>query len=194
MENKLDLIAYFEKVIKLNEEEKQFILSAYDYKKIKRKDFLFQQGDQNVIEAFVLSGTFRIFNTDTKGLEHVLYFAMKDWWIGDMGSAITGENTNYSAQALEDSEVLFIDSSKKEAIYKKIPQSNELFRIIIQKHLAVVQKRLLLSYSASAAERLHELLQRCPGIEQMVPQHQIASYLGILPESLSRIKKQLIQK
>ena len=66
-----------------------------------------------------------------------------------------------------------------------------MFRIISQKHLTVLQKRFLLTVSANAAERFQELIQRSPGIEQLVPQHQIASYLGILPESLSRMKKQM---
>jgi CRP-like cAMP-binding protein len=83
------------------------------------------------------------------------------------------------------------ERESKAALFDKVPSLDRLFRTITQKHLTVVQKRLLLSYSASAAERYQELLKRSSGIEQLVPQHQIASYLGILPESLSRLKKQL---
>ena len=74
---------------------------------------------------------------------------------------------------------------------EQVPQLEKLFRIITQKHLTVLQKRFLLTVSSNAAERYQELIQRHPGIEQLVPQHQIASYLGILPESLSRMKKQM---
>jgi CRP/FNR family transcriptional regulator, anaerobic regulatory protein len=185
------LTDYIADRIALSEEEKTLISKAYQIKKLKRKEFLFQQGIKCEIEAFVISGSFRIFYVDTKGLEHVLYFAFPDWWIGDIASFNTGEPAALNAQALEESVVLSIDPKAKEELFRKIPALERLFRLITQKHLTVVQKRLLLSYSAPAAERYQELLKRSPGIEQLVPQHQIASYLGILPESLSRLKKQI---
>jgi CRP-like cAMP-binding protein len=185
------LTDYLAQRVSITEEDKKMIANAYQIKKLKRKEILFHQGEKCVLEAFVLSGSFRIFYADSKGLEHVLYFAFPDWWVGDIASFYTGEPAALSAQALEESLVLTIDPKSKEELFKKIPSLERLFRIITQKHLTVVQKRLLLSYSASAAERYQELLKRSPGIEQLVPQHQIASYLGILPESLSRLKKQI---
>jgi CRP-like cAMP-binding protein len=185
------LTNYIADRILLSEEDKVLISNAYQIKTLKKKEFLFQQGIKCEIEAFVISGSFRIFYADTKGLEHVLYFAFPDWWIGDIASFNSGEPAALNAQALEESVILCIDPKTKEELFNKVPALERLFRIITQKHLTVVQKRLLLSYSASAAERFQELLKRSPGIEQLVPQHQIASYLGILPESLSRLKKQI---
>lgn len=185
------LTNYIADRILLSEEDKVLISNAYQIKTLKKKEFLFQQGIKCEIEAFVISGSFRIFYADTKGLEHVLYFAFPDWWIGDIASFNSGEPAALNAQALEESVILYIDPKTKEELFNKVPALERLFRIITQKHLTVVQKRLLLSYSASAAERFQELLKRSPGIEQLVPQHQIASYLGILPESLSRLKKQI---
>lgn len=185
------LTDYIAQRVTISDEDKKLISEAYQIKKLKRKEILFNQGEKCVLEAFVLSGTFRIFYADSKGLEHVLYFAFPDWWVGDIASFYSGEPAALSAQALEESVVLTIDPMTKEELFKKIPSLERLFRVITQKHLTVVQKRLLLSYSASAAERYQELLKRSPGIEQLVPQHQIASYLGILPESLSRLKKQI---
>jgi CRP-like cAMP-binding protein len=185
------LVHYIAERVQLSEDEKQLIAEAYVVKKLKRKEMLFEQGQHCQLEAFVLSGSFRIFYVDSRGLEHVLYFAFPDWWVGDIASFYSGEPAGLNAQALEESTVLTIDPKCKEALFDKVPSLERLFRTITQKHLTVVQKRLLLSYSASAAERYQELLKRSPGIEQLVPQHQIASYLGILPESLSRLKKQL---
>lgn len=185
------LVDYIAERIKVSEEDKKLIAEAYHIKKLKRKEMLFEQGAKCEVEAFVLSGSFRIFYIDSKGLEHVLYFAFPDWWIGDIASFYSGEPAALNAQALEESVILTIDPARKEELFKKVPALERLFRVITQKHLTVVQKRLLLSYSASAAERYQELLKRSPGIEQLVPQHQIASYLGILPESLSRLKKQI---
>ena len=189
---KNQLIEYISARIELTQKERELIANAYSIQKFKKKHFLFEQGKICAIEAFVVEGTFRIYYVDSKGLEHVLYFAFKDWWAGDIASFNSGEPSGLAAQALEESVALVIDPIKKEALFNKIPALERLFRIITQKHLTVLQKRFLLTVSANAAERYDELIKRSPGIEQLVPQHQIASYLGILPESLSRMKKQLL--
>ena len=111
-----------------------------------------------------------------------------------MATFDTGKPSILSAQALEDSTVLWIDPIQKDKLYQEVPALERLFRLITQKHLAVLQKRFLLTVSSNAVERYQELIERSPGIEQLVPQHQIASYLGILPESLSRLKRQLIRE
>jgi CRP/FNR family transcriptional regulator, cyclic AMP receptor protein len=193
MENNLNnrLVTYISERVKLSDHDKQLIAEAYHVRKLKRKEMLFEQGKHCQLEAFVLTGSFRVFYVDTRGLEHVLYFAFPDWWVGDIASFYSGEPAGLNAQALEESMVVTIDPQRKAELFDKVPALDRLFRTITQKHLTVVQKRLLLSYSATAAERYQELLKRSPGIEQLVPQHQIASYLGILPESLSRLKKQL---
>ena len=189
---KNQLIEYISARIELTQKERELIANAYSVQKFKKKQFLFEQGKICISEAFVVAGTFRIYYVDSKGLEHVLYFAFKDWWAGDIASFNSGEPSGLAAQALEESVALVIDPIKKEALFNKIPALERLFRIITQKHLTVLQKRFLLTVSANAAERYDELIKRSPGIEQLVPQHQIASYLGILPESLSRMKKQLL--
>ena len=189
---KNQLIEYISARIELTEKECELIANAYSIQKFKKKQFLFEQGKICISEAFVAASTFRIYYVDSKGLEHVLYFAFKDWWAGDIASFNSGEPSGLAAQALEESVAIVIDPIKKEALLKKVPALERLFRIITQKHLTVLQKRFLLTVSANAAERYDELIKRSPGIEQLVPQHQIASYLGILPESLSRMKKQLL--
>lgn len=189
--DKTALIRYFSKHIDLTPEELAYIADAYTFFSVKKKDFIFEHNKVCTIEAFVVSGTVRIFYLDDKGLEHVLYFAFPDWWASDMASFTTGEPALLNAQAMEDSILLIIDPERKEEMLQRIPKLERLYRIIMQRHLAVLQKRFLLTVSANAHERYLELLERSPGIEQLVPQHQIASYLGILPESLSRMKKQI---
>jgi CRP-like cAMP-binding protein len=132
-----------------------------------------------------------VFYLDEKGNEHILYFAFKDWWMGDIASFNFGEPAIMSAQALEDLQVLIINPERKEDLFKEVPQLERMFRIITQRTLTVLQKRFFLAMSGSAKDRYLQLIQRHPKIEQLVPQYQIASYLGILPESLSRMKKQL---
>jgi len=195
--NELDYIQkltkYIADRIPLTESDKRHINACYSLVDVKKKHYLFEAGKQCTQEGFVVQGSFRVYYVDLKGLEHVLYFAFEDWWVGDMASFYTGEPSGLNAQALEDSKILVIDPGKKEVLFEAVPALERLFRIITQKHLAVLQKRFLLTVSANAAERYQELIKRSPGIEQLVPQHQIASYLGILPESLSRMKKQLLK-
>lgn len=192
-EQKKILIDYLSDRVPLSEKDKELIADAYSVKELKKKEFLFEQGSPCLFEGFVVKGTCRVYYIDLKGLEHVLYFAFKEWWVGDIASFYSGEASGLSAQALEESTILVIDPKRKEQLLQDVPVLERLFRIITQKHLTVLQKRFLLTISANASERYQELIERSPGIEQLVPQHQIASYLGILPESLSRMKKQLLR-
>ena len=191
---KKQLTDYINQKVELTTEEQQIIADAYQLKKINRKDFFIKEGTLCKYQGFVVGGTFRVFYTDRKTLEHVLYFAFKDWWIGDIASFYDDNPTNLNAQAMEDSWILAIGREETEELFAKVPETERLFRIITQRTLSVLQKRFFLTVSANAEERYQELLHRHPGIEQLVPQHQIASYLGILPESLSRMKKQLIDR
>ena len=188
------LIHYFEQRTQLSDADKDLIRASYKPKKLKKKEFLFRQGEICKYEGFVATGSFRLFYTDDKGLEHVLYFAFENWWVGDMASFYEHEPSALNVQALQDSELLVIDETLKDLLYEKVPSLEKVFRQMTQKHLTVLQKRFLVTVSANAEARFNELLERCPTIEQMVPQHQIASYLGILPESLSRMKKQIAKR
>lgn len=185
------LYNYTNKRIALNEADFELIKQYYQIKKVAKKDFFLKEGSQNFNQGYVAKGTLRVFYTDTNGGEHVLYFAFEDWWVGDLSAFHFNEAATLSVQALEDSYILEISKDHLELLFEKIPALERLFRIMAQRTLAALQKRFLMTVSAHAEERYKELLQRHPGIEQLVAQHQIASYLGILPESLSRMKKKL---
>lgn len=188
------LADYIRNKVKISEEELAIITSSYRLLHFKKKEFFIKEGTECKFQGFVVAGTFRVFYLDERALEHVLYFGFKDWWVGDVASFMNNEPAKLNVQAMEDGYLLAIDIETQEALFDKVPVLDRLFRIITQRTMAVLQKRLLMSVSASAEQRYHELLERHPGIEQLVPQHQIASYLGILPESLSRMKKQIIER
>jgi CRP-like cAMP-binding protein len=179
-----ELIRYFSTRISLNENEIYLIKNSYELKFLKKKEFLFSQGEICKTEAFVIDGSAKVFYSDEKGNDHILYFAFKDWWMGDIASFNYGERAIMSAQALEDLTVLVVNPERKEELFSQIPQMERMFRIITQRTLVVLQKRFFLAMSGSAKDRYIQLIQRHPKIEQLVPQYQIASYLGILPESL----------
>lgn len=188
------LIDYIKDKISITPEHESLIKSRFHLQKLKRKEFFLREGDECYSQGFIVEGTFRVFFIDQKASEHVLYFGFKDWWVGDIASFHSQEATNMNIQAMEDSYLLSFTKDDLEWLFIQVPPLERLFRIMAQRTLAVLQKRFLLTISASAEQRFLELIQRHPGIEQLVPQHQIASYLGILPESLSRMKKLLYKK
>ncbi|MEY5133407.1 MAG: hypothetical protein RLZZ198_1411 [Bacteroidota bacterium] len=189
-----DLFTYIQQRVTLSEADKAFIKQRFNLRNIKRKTYFLREGDIGFEQAFIIAGTMRVFYIDGKSQEHVLYFGFKDWWIGDLASFELRSPSQLNVQALEDTWVLTFTHDGIDEIFQQIPQMERLFRMMAQRTLAVLQKRLFLTVSASAEERYLALIERHPSIEQLVPQHQIASYLGILPESLSRMKKQRIQK
>ncbi len=189
-----DLFNYIQQRVTLSESDKAFIKQRFTLRNIKRKTYFLREGDLGFEQAFIIAGTMRVFYIDGKSQEHVLYFGFKDWWIGDLASFELRSPSQLNVQALEDTWVLAFTHDGIDEIFQQIPQMERLFRMMAQRTLAVLQKRLFLTVSASAEERYLALIERHPSIEQLVPQHQIASYLGILPESLSRMKKQRIQK
>ena len=189
-----DLFTYIQQRVTLSETDKSFIKQRFTLRNIKRKTYFLREGDLGFEQAFIIAGTMRVFYIDGKSQEHVLYFGFKDWWIGDLASFELRSPSQLNVQALEDTWVLTFTHDGIDEIFQHIPQMERLFRMMAQRTLAVLQKRLFLTVSASAEERYLALIERHPSIEQLVPQHQIASYLGILPESLSRMKKQRIQK
>jgi CRP-like cAMP-binding protein len=185
------LFAYTKQRVNIEEKDLELMKKFYKLKKVSKKDFFLKEGSTNFNQGFVVDGTLRVYYTDAKGNEHVLYFAFADWWVGDLSAFHFDDAATLNVQALEESYILEISKEDLEFLFDQIPALERLFRVMAQRTLAVLQKRFLMTVSAHAEERYQELLQRHPGIEQIVAQHQIASYLGILPESLSRMKKKL---
>jgi len=185
------LFAYTKQRVNIQEKDLELMKKFYKLKKVSKKDFFLKEGSTNFNQGFVVDGTLRVYYTDAKGNEHVLYFAFADWWVGDLSAFHFDDAATLNVQALEESYILEISKEDLEYLFNQIPALERLFRVMAQRTLAVLQKRFLMTVSAHAEERYQELLQRHPGIEQIVAQHQIASYLGILPESLSRMKKKL---
>lgn len=182
-----------EKII-LTEEEKEVCKTFFIPKKLRKKQYLLQQDDVCRYTTFVEKGILRIYSVDDKGSEHVLQFALEGWWIGDIYSFLTAEPSQYNIDALEDAELLLINRNSWESLLEKIPKFERFFRIMMQNNLIATQRRLIGSHSKTAEEKYIDLNKLYPDIIQRIPQHMIASYLGITPETLSRIRKQLATK
>ena len=182
------------KHIQLTEVETDYFTSVLQIKRIRRKQYLIQEGNVSRYEAFVNKGCLRAYHVDEKGQEHIAQFAIEGWWIGDMYSFLTSTPACLNVDALEDSELLCIDKPSLEELYLQVPKFERFFRIILQNAFIAHQQRIIANMSKTAEERYLEFIKHYPQLEQRVPQHQIASYLGITPESLSRIRKQLSER
>ena len=180
--------------ITLTEDEFSVFTSSLKHRKLKRKQYLLQAGDICRYESFVIKGCLRTFSVDDKGQEHVLQFAIEDWWTGDLHSFFSETASQYNIEALEETEVLQIDNGSLEKLYVAVPKFERFFRILMQKSLIAFQKRVMNTIKEKAEDRYLEFINKYPQLEQRLPQHQLASYLGITPESLSRIRKQLSTK
>lgn len=171
------------------------LLHSYLRKRILRKrGFLLSQGEICNFEAYIVKGCLKKYYIDEKGDEVILQFAVEDWWISDIGSFSEQKPSNLFIEALEDTELLLIDYANKEKLFAEIPGLERVFRVMIQKAYSVLENRFYSSIAQSAEDRYLDFVKRYPAIVQRVSQTQIASYLGITPESLSRIKSRMIKK
>jgi CRP-like cAMP-binding protein len=150
---------------------------------------LLQQGEVSRSETFVTEGCLRAYYVNDKGEEHIAQFAVEDWWIGDLYSFLTNTPSTLHIEALEACELLQIDRPGLEDLYLKVPKLERFFRIIIQNAFIASQNRVLSSMSKTADERYQDFIRKYPNIEQRVSQYQVAAYLGVTPEFLSRIRK-----
>lgn len=177
------------KNIQLSNTELDEFCKYFYPKSINKKEFLLSQGELCKFEGFVLEGCFRIFTIDKKGNENTLYFAAKDWWLMDIDSFMNQTSSNLNIQALEDSKVLLMDRADKLMLYDSQPSIEKLFRVMSQKALVAWQRRLIRNHTQTAKERYHYFTTTYPNIVSKITDKQIASYLGISHEFLSKIKK-----
>jgi CRP-like cAMP-binding protein len=182
------------KHIQLQEDEFNYFTSLLKTKRLRKKQFLLEEGEVCRYECFVNNGCLRQYHLDDNGQEHIIQFAITDWWVADQYSFLTGLPSQYFIDALEDSELLLIEKPSLEELYNKVPKFERFFRIAFQNSYVALQRRILANISQTAEERYLHFSRSYPEIEQKVPQHQVASYLGIKPESLSRLRKQLSGK
>jgi len=183
---------YIKQYVELTAEEESILLSKVKLRKYLKGQFVVQNGDICHYENFVLAGCLKTFYIDNEGLEHIIMFAIENWWTADLGSFITQTPADLSVQCLENSELVQIHYNDLQQLYLEIPKLERFFRVIIQKAFVAAQKRIINNLSLPAMERYIQFREHHPKIEQRVPQYMIASYLGITKEFLSKIRRQLI--
>ena len=185
------LIQHIQRYVPLSATEQAAVQEAFHHRRLRKKEFLVQAGDVCRTENFVVKGCLRAYCIDPEGHEHILQFAVEDWWIGDMRSFMREQPADFFIEAVESCELLVIDKPALEQLFADAPHFERFYRIIVQNAFMALQQRVLANLSQTAEERYREFIDRYPNIEQRVPQHQIAAYLGMSPEFLSRIRRQM---
>ena len=187
------LFEYLEKVYPISAADKDLIRDVCIPKKVLKGEFLLREGDPSKYGTFVCKGFLRSYVVDNKGKEHIIQFAPENWWIADKGAGIEGKASCF-IDAIEDSALLLVDHAGHIKMLEKVPAYGKSFQAGMQKRSAAKDQRIIHSLVADAEERYNDFIQTYPSIAQRVPQHMLASYLGIAPETLSRVRRKSMGK
>ncbi|GAA4321792.1 Crp/Fnr family transcriptional regulator [Flaviaesturariibacter amylovorans] len=188
------LFRHLDKYVTLTEEERALCVPFFEHRKFRKRQFLLQEGEVSRYEYFILKGCARIYEVDENGQEHILQFGIEEWWVGDMHSFFTGTPSRYSIDCIEDCDVLRMTAENHERLCAAVPKLERHFRKLIQWAYVASVQRIQSAMSKSAGERYLEFITKYPQIEQRVPNHYIASYLGITPQSLSRVRSRRLSE
>ena len=188
------ILEHVGRYINLSPDEEALFLSLLKPIELKRKELWLQQGDICKYSAFILTGVLRGFTIDTNGFEHVLSFAPIGWWMADMYSLISKKPGTLNIEAIEKTNVLLLSKTNQELLYKQVPAFERFFRIITENSLVAYQQRLMDNLSLSAEDRYNNFCKRYPTLINTLPKKDIATYIGVTPEFLSRMVGKLLKK
>lgn len=199
------LIAHFNSYLHLTSEEAKAVSERVIVRKIKRRQFILQNGDHCKHYTFIVSGCFKMYSVDANGKEHIVQFGSENTWLTDLtsfhsvkpanfDSPNAGEPSKLYIEAMEQSEIIQIERKDLVFLFEYHPKFNRVFRVIIENGFIELQHRILQNISTNAEERYLSFLEQYPHLAERLPNTQIASYLGITPEFLSTIKKMIVRK
>ena len=183
------LIEYFNRILPLNEKEIAFVKEIFKERRVKKRQFILQEGEICKHNTFVFEGCFRMYLVDDNGKEHNLQFAIENWWVGDIGSFFTDQPSKLNVEAIENSIILQAKKEDQLKLFTDYPKFNQIFRVLAENAMVSLQRRVLLNISSTAEERYIDFLERHPKLFNRISNVQIASYLGVTPEFLSTIRK-----
>lgn len=182
------LFQHFDRLVPVTEAEFAPLAALLTARSLGKKEVLLRPGEVCKTLNFVAAGVLRAFTTDAKGVEFTDQFAFEGWWASDLYSFLTGEPGSYTIEALESSRVLQLSHHGVQHLLATMPLFERYFRLLLQNNYIATHRRLNLALSRPAEDTYDALLATHPTIMQRVPQHMVASYLGITPEFLSRLR------
>ncbi|MDT0676969.1 Crp/Fnr family transcriptional regulator [Autumnicola musiva] len=186
-----EILKHLSEYISLTAEEEEEFTSVLTEKSINKKQFLTQPGQEITTEYYVIKGCLQSYYQDEAGNKHIIQFAVEDWWISDFEAFFSGRKAELYVEAIEDCMLLGIQKDTLEILYKRIPKFERFFRIKTTNAFVALRSRVLSALQKTGKQRYLEFCDQYPQIERRVSNHNIANYLGIKPESLSRIRKEI---
>ena len=184
----------FNEKVSLTAEEEAFVKQYLTPKKLRKKQYLLQEGDICKNICLVEKGALKAYLVDEKGAENITAFALEGWTIADLSSFFNQEPATLNIDALEDSELVLISKSANDELLQKMPKYETYMRILITDAYVALQQRITNMLHLSVDERYKAFTQMCQSIFQRVPQHMIASFMGLSPETLSRVRSRINSK
>ena len=181
----------FNNVVPLSEEDRQLIQGYLTVKKIRKRQYLLQEEDVCKMVAFVEKGAMRLYRVNEDGSEHIVHFALDGSFITDLYSFLTNEASIYNIDAIEDTELVVISKSASDELRKRSAKYQEFIFQATSEAYIQLERRISSTISLSLEERYKELTSNNPDIVQRIPQHMIASYMGLTAETLSRVRKRI---
>ncbi|MBE9584305.1 Crp/Fnr family transcriptional regulator [Mucilaginibacter sp. JRF] len=178
---------HIEKVVPLTDEEFAFVQQHFISKKYKKHQFVIQEGDKVIYNYYVVSGLLKLVHTDASAKQHIMAFAMEDWWESDLLAYYTQTPATMSLECIEDTEVLSLSLQNFRTLCAALPKIEHFF---LEKSIygyIASQRRILELMTSTAQERYEQLLKQRPALLQRVPKTQLAAYLGVSRETLSRL-------
>ena len=185
------LINHFNQMIALTKDEKELVKAKFHHRLYRKRQYVLQEGDICTNMNFVVRGCLRMYKIDDQGNTHILHFAAENNWINDLGSFHGIHPSALNIDALEDTVVLQITRDDLITLYTDAPKFHRIFRVLIENSYVRLQQRLLQNISSTAEERYKSFLDNYPDLSNRLSQVQIAAFLGITPEFLSRLRNRL---
>src|ERR1700744_4728021 len=174
---------------KLTDDEREVIMEVFQRKRMRKRQYFLQEGDVCRYIGFIVKGSSRMFTVDDKGHEHIMRFGLECWWISDQESLVNLTPSPYYIEMLEDSEILVVSFADATELRNKSRCFDETIKNLDRNHNIAIQKRIHAAIGMSAEEKFEDLSRTYPEFLERFPMNMIASYLGIAPETISRIRK-----
>lgn len=181
----------FNNKIPLTDEEQELIKNYLTLKKLRKKQYLLQEGDACNCVAFIEKGAMRLYKVNQDGSEHIVQFGLEGQFLTDLYSFLTSEPSIYNIDAIEESELVLVTKSASDQLRKQSSKYPEFIYRVVSEAYIQLERRMTSVISLSLEERYKELTGNHPDIIQRLPQHMIASYMGLTPETLSRVRKRI---
>ena len=185
------LLSSVGKHIALTDDERSLFVSYLEPKSVSKRTMLAKEGEICRYSMFVVDGALKSYAVDKQSSEHVVSFALSGWWIADMYSLVSQKPGVLHIESIADSDLLLLSREKQQQLYERVPKFERFFRIITENALVASQQRIINNLTLTAEERYINFMDRYPFVLECAPLHNIASYLGMTPEFLSKIRRRI---